>query len=175
MNSTYVVIKAYKFTVFEFWRDFNVLLYIACPCYPYIRVCELYDISCVIHMIYMIPAFILILYPFNSICYSEVLKHSRKAQSLEKKQWFTSLNLQHHYCRRCICLGSTSWRKRWRSTKIGFNTALQKTFISLIRNQNPWCTLKTLGSYARTILEDLANSWLLSWYMAIQVNSSWIF
>ena len=40
----YVVIKAYKFTVFEIWRDFNVLSYIACPRYPYIRVYRLYDI-----------------------------------------------------------------------------------------------------------------------------------
>jgi len=39
----YVVIKAYKLTVFEIWRDFNVLSYIACPRYPYIRVYRLYD------------------------------------------------------------------------------------------------------------------------------------
>jgi len=39
----YVVIKAYKFTVFEIWRDFNALSYIVCPCYPYIRVYRLYD------------------------------------------------------------------------------------------------------------------------------------
>jgi len=37
------VIKAYKFTVFEIWRGFNVLSYIACPRYPYIRVYRLYD------------------------------------------------------------------------------------------------------------------------------------
>jgi len=36
-DEQYVVIKAYKFTVFEIWRDFNVLSYIACPRYPYIR------------------------------------------------------------------------------------------------------------------------------------------
>ena len=33
----YVVIKAYKLTVFEILRDFFVLSYIACPHYPYIR------------------------------------------------------------------------------------------------------------------------------------------
>jgi len=27
-NEQYIVIKAYKFTVFEIWRDFNVLSYI---------------------------------------------------------------------------------------------------------------------------------------------------
>jgi len=43
-DEQYVVIKAYKFTVFEIWRDFNVLSYIACPRYPYIRN-RLYDIS----------------------------------------------------------------------------------------------------------------------------------
>ena len=39
----YVVIKAYKLTVFEIWRDFNLLSYIPCPRYPYIRVYWLYD------------------------------------------------------------------------------------------------------------------------------------
>ena len=43
-DEQYVVIKAYKFIVFEIWRDFNVLSYIACPRYPYIRVYRLYDI-----------------------------------------------------------------------------------------------------------------------------------
>ena len=43
-DEQYVVIKAYKFAVFEIWRDFNVLSYIACPRYPYIRVYRLYDI-----------------------------------------------------------------------------------------------------------------------------------
>ena len=43
-DEQYVVIKAYKFTVFEIWRDFNVLPYIACPRYPYIRVYRLCDI-----------------------------------------------------------------------------------------------------------------------------------
>ena len=33
----------YKFTVLEIWRDFNVLPYIACPRYPYIRVYRLCD------------------------------------------------------------------------------------------------------------------------------------
>jgi len=33
-DEQYVVIKAYKFTIFEIWRDFNVLTYIACPRYP---------------------------------------------------------------------------------------------------------------------------------------------
>ena len=42
-DEQYVVIKAFKFTVFEIWRDFNVLSYIACPRYPYIRVYRLYD------------------------------------------------------------------------------------------------------------------------------------
>ena len=41
----YVVIKAYKFIVFEIWRDFNALSYIACPRNPYIRVYRLYDIA----------------------------------------------------------------------------------------------------------------------------------
>jgi len=41
----YVVIKAYKLTVFEILRDFFVLSYIACLCYPYIRVYRLYDIT----------------------------------------------------------------------------------------------------------------------------------
>jgi len=41
----YVVIKAYKLTVFEILRDFFVLSYIACPRYPYIRVYRLYDNS----------------------------------------------------------------------------------------------------------------------------------
>ena len=35
-NEWYVSIKAYKFTIFEILRDLLVLLYIACPCYPYI-------------------------------------------------------------------------------------------------------------------------------------------
>jgi len=39
----YVVIKAYKLTVFEILRDFFVLSYIVCPRYPYIRVYQLYD------------------------------------------------------------------------------------------------------------------------------------
>jgi len=42
-DEQYVVIKAYKFTVFEIWRNFNALSYIACPHYPYIRVYRLYD------------------------------------------------------------------------------------------------------------------------------------
>ena len=41
----YVVIKAYKLTVFEILRDVFVLSYIACPRYPCIRVYRLYD-SC---------------------------------------------------------------------------------------------------------------------------------
>ena len=44
----YVVINAYKLTVLEIWRDFNVLSYIACPRYPYIRVYRLYDIGPVV-------------------------------------------------------------------------------------------------------------------------------
>ena len=39
----YVVMKVYKLTAFEIWRDFNVQSYIACPRYPYIRVYCLYD------------------------------------------------------------------------------------------------------------------------------------
>jgi len=39
----YVVIKAYKLTVFDILRDFFVLPYIACPRYPYIKVYRLYD------------------------------------------------------------------------------------------------------------------------------------
>ena len=43
-DEQYIVIKAYKFTVFEIWRDFNVLSYtVVCLCYPYIRVYRLYD------------------------------------------------------------------------------------------------------------------------------------
>ena len=42
-DEQYVVIKAYTSTVFEIWRDFNVLSYIACPRYPYIGVYRLYD------------------------------------------------------------------------------------------------------------------------------------
>jgi len=42
-DEQYLVIKAYKFTIFEIWRDFNVLSFIACPRYPYIRVYRLYD------------------------------------------------------------------------------------------------------------------------------------
>ena len=33
-DEQYIAIKAYKFTVFEIWRDFNVLSYIACLRYP---------------------------------------------------------------------------------------------------------------------------------------------
>ena len=33
-DEQYVVIKAYKFTTFEIWRDFDVLSYIVCPRYP---------------------------------------------------------------------------------------------------------------------------------------------
>ena len=40
-DEQYVVLKADKFTVFEIWRDFNVLSYIASPRYPYIRVYRL--------------------------------------------------------------------------------------------------------------------------------------
>ena len=47
----YVVIKAYKFTVFEILRDFNVLSYIACPRYPYIRVYRLYDTNITIYLV----------------------------------------------------------------------------------------------------------------------------
>ena len=39
----YVVMKAYKLTVFDILRDFFVLPYIACPRYPYIIVYRLYD------------------------------------------------------------------------------------------------------------------------------------
>jgi len=43
LEEQYIAIKAYKFTVFEIWRDFNVLSYIACPRYPYVRVYRLCD------------------------------------------------------------------------------------------------------------------------------------
>ena len=36
-DERYVVIKAYKCTVSEIWRDFFVLAYIACTSYPYIQ------------------------------------------------------------------------------------------------------------------------------------------
>ena len=36
-DERYVVIKAYKCTVSEIWRDFFVLSYIACTSYPYIQ------------------------------------------------------------------------------------------------------------------------------------------
>jgi len=49
----YVVIKAYKLTVFEILRDFFVLSYIACPRYPYIRVYRLYDIWIVLHITHL--------------------------------------------------------------------------------------------------------------------------
>jgi len=32
----FVVIKAYKLTVFDIWRDLFVSSCVACPCYPYI-------------------------------------------------------------------------------------------------------------------------------------------
>ena len=35
-DERHVVIKAYKCTVPEIWRDFFVLAYIACLSYPYI-------------------------------------------------------------------------------------------------------------------------------------------
>ena len=50
-DEQYVVIKAYKFTVFEIWRDFNVLSYIACLRYPYIRVYRLYDRDSCLHSV----------------------------------------------------------------------------------------------------------------------------
>jgi len=56
-DEQYVVIKAYKFTIFEIWRDFNVLSYIACPRYPYIRVYRLYDNVCT-YIIYTVCVFI---------------------------------------------------------------------------------------------------------------------
>jgi len=49
-DEQYVVIKAYEFTVFEIWRDFNVLSYIACPYYPYIRIYRLYDGASVLYI-----------------------------------------------------------------------------------------------------------------------------
>jgi len=33
-DAWYVAINAYQFTVFEIWRDFFLLAYIACPRYP---------------------------------------------------------------------------------------------------------------------------------------------
>ena len=51
-DEQYVVIKAYKFTVFEIWRNFNVLSYIACLRCPYIRVYQLYDTVLLPYAIY---------------------------------------------------------------------------------------------------------------------------
>ena len=42
-DERYVVIKAYKLTVFDILRNIFVLSYIACPRYPYIRVYRLDD------------------------------------------------------------------------------------------------------------------------------------
>jgi len=55
-DEQYVVIKAYKFAVFEIWRDFNVLSYIACPRYPYIRVYRLYDIETRVNLAQILPS-----------------------------------------------------------------------------------------------------------------------
>jgi len=38
-----IVIKAHELAVFGILRDFFVLPYVACPCYPYIRVYQLYN------------------------------------------------------------------------------------------------------------------------------------
>ena len=46
----YIVIKAYKLTIFEILRNLFVLSYIACPRYPYIRVYRLYDNGVVLKM-----------------------------------------------------------------------------------------------------------------------------
>ena len=51
-DEQYVVIKAYKFIVFEIWRDFHVLSYIACLRYPHIRVYQLYDTVLLPYAIY---------------------------------------------------------------------------------------------------------------------------
>ena len=51
----YVVINAYKLTVFEIWGDIFVLSYIACPRYPYIRVYRLYDVTMVIYSCFYEP------------------------------------------------------------------------------------------------------------------------
>ena len=42
-DERYVVIKAYKFTISEIWRDFFVLAYIACTRIPTYRVYRLCD------------------------------------------------------------------------------------------------------------------------------------
>jgi len=42
-DEQYVVIKAYKLTVFEILRNFFALSYLACQRYPYIRVYRLYN------------------------------------------------------------------------------------------------------------------------------------
>ena len=43
-DERYVVIKAYKCTVSEIWRDSFVLPYIACTSYPYIQ--SRYEVPC---------------------------------------------------------------------------------------------------------------------------------
>ena len=49
----YVVIKAYKCTVSEIWRDFFVSAYIACTLYPYIQSLPTHDGSVVIEYLTM--------------------------------------------------------------------------------------------------------------------------
>ena len=44
-DERYVVIKAYKCTVSEIWRDFFVLACIACTSYPYIQMYCVYVVS----------------------------------------------------------------------------------------------------------------------------------
>jgi len=39
----HIIIKAYKFTVFEILRDFLYCHILCCLCYPYCRVYQLYD------------------------------------------------------------------------------------------------------------------------------------
>ena len=46
-DERYVVIKAYKCTVSEIWRDSFVLAYIACTSYPYIQSLPTLRYACV--------------------------------------------------------------------------------------------------------------------------------
>ena len=85
-DEQYVVIKAYKFTVFEIWRDFNVLSYIACPRYPYIRVYRLYDTK---KSQNLINGKLISLYnnaPFIFKCYNDQQYSQRREKTSRKYQ-----------------------------------------------------------------------------------------
>ena len=78
LDGWYVVIKAYKFTVFEIWGDILVLPYIACPCYPYIRVYRLSDNQ-----------------PFRYCLSTGVPRHSTGGICLSICMWYVSLTCAH--------------------------------------------------------------------------------